>query len=211
LIEVKAIGIALDDRHVKQAIDYAANEGVEWVILTNAAQWRLYHVIFAQPIEKKLVNEIDLTLIEYKSDDGLEQLGLYTKEGFKRGYHVELKDKQDATSRFLLAALLLHNDSVLGTIRRELRRIVDVAVNDSDISSVLVKQVIKRDAIEGPEADEATRRVKRKENQSRRTRIQEISGPASVQQVTPTTTEVTVNAQAVTTATNPAQAVPQNT
>src|SRR3954465_3902561 len=41
LIEVKGIGSALDDRHVKQAIDYAANQGVEWVILTNAQAWRL--------------------------------------------------------------------------------------------------------------------------------------------------------------------------
>src|SRR5688500_2858264 len=36
LVEVKAIGTALNDRHIKQAVDYAANQGIEWVILTNA-------------------------------------------------------------------------------------------------------------------------------------------------------------------------------
>jgi predicted type IV restriction endonuclease len=36
LIEVKAAGVDLDDRHVKQAIDYAANLGVDGVVLTNA-------------------------------------------------------------------------------------------------------------------------------------------------------------------------------
>lgn len=30
LLEVKAIGTDLKDQHVKQAIDYAANQGVEW-------------------------------------------------------------------------------------------------------------------------------------------------------------------------------------
>ena len=30
LVEVKAVGSALDDRHVKQAVDYASNQGVEW-------------------------------------------------------------------------------------------------------------------------------------------------------------------------------------
>src|SRR4051794_37727228 len=35
LIEVKAIGLELKDPHVKQAVDYAANKGVDWVILTN--------------------------------------------------------------------------------------------------------------------------------------------------------------------------------
>ncbi len=49
LIEVKSVGTALDDRHVKQAIDYAANQGVEWVLLTNATVWRLYQVMFAKP------------------------------------------------------------------------------------------------------------------------------------------------------------------
>src|SRR5687767_1936945 len=35
LIEVKAIGLELKDGHVKQAVDYAANQGIEWVALTN--------------------------------------------------------------------------------------------------------------------------------------------------------------------------------
>jgi hypothetical protein len=33
LIEVKAVGLDLKDLHVKQAVDYAANQGVEWVLL----------------------------------------------------------------------------------------------------------------------------------------------------------------------------------
>jgi predicted type IV restriction endonuclease len=35
LIEVKAIGLELKEGHVKQAVDYAANQGIEWVALTN--------------------------------------------------------------------------------------------------------------------------------------------------------------------------------
>ena len=31
LIEVKAIGLGLKDAHIKQAVDYAANQGIEWV------------------------------------------------------------------------------------------------------------------------------------------------------------------------------------
>jgi hypothetical protein len=33
LLEVKAIGIELKDNHIKQAVDYAANQGCEWVVL----------------------------------------------------------------------------------------------------------------------------------------------------------------------------------
>src|SRR6185295_334860 len=45
IIEVKAIGLELKDAHVKQAVDYAANLGVEWVALTNGNLWRVYRVI----------------------------------------------------------------------------------------------------------------------------------------------------------------------
>ena len=35
LIEIKAIGLDLKENHLRQAIDYGANEGIPWVILTN--------------------------------------------------------------------------------------------------------------------------------------------------------------------------------
>ena len=152
LIEVKAAGVELDDRHVKQAVDYAANQGVEWVILTNATIWRLYQVIFAKPIDKRLLAEIDLSAIEPRKEEHLERAFLLTKEGFSKGAHIELRDKQDATSRYTLAALLLHNDTVVSAVRRELRRLVDVLVDEESIARVLRDEVIKRDALEGPTA-----------------------------------------------------------
>lgn len=163
LIEVKAIGIELNDRHVKQAIDYAANKGIEWVVLTNAVFWRLYHVVFAKPIDKKLVAEIDVTTLDCRQDADLEKLYLFTKEGFKKGVHVELRDRQNATSRFLLAALLTRNEGVVGAIRRELRRVVDVNISEDEVLKVLQAEVIKRDALEGPEAEAAADKVTRAE------------------------------------------------
>lgn len=162
LVEVKAIGISLEDRHVKQAIDYAANQGVEWVVLTNGIIWRLYHVLFAKPIDKQLIGEVDLTTIDCKDEAQQEVLFLFTKEGFKRGAQAEMRDRKDATSRYVLSALILNNESVLNSIRRELRRVVEVNVDEQDIAHVLRDQVIKRDALEGPEADEALRRVQRR-------------------------------------------------
>ncbi|MBM4076860.1 MAG: restriction endonuclease subunit R, partial [Planctomycetes bacterium] len=35
LIEVKSIGTELKDNHIKQAVDYGANQGIDWVVLTN--------------------------------------------------------------------------------------------------------------------------------------------------------------------------------
>ena len=72
LIEVNSIGIELKDVHVKQAIDYAANESIEWVVLTNGAQWRVYKVHFGQPIEKIHVCELDAIETSTRSPDVLE-------------------------------------------------------------------------------------------------------------------------------------------
>ncbi len=52
LIEVKAIGVELKEQHVKQGVDYAANQGIEWVALTNGITWKVFRVSFGKPIDK---------------------------------------------------------------------------------------------------------------------------------------------------------------
>jgi len=168
LVEVKSAGTSLEDRHVKQAIDYAANAGVVWVVLTNASVWRLYEVLFAKPIDKRLLIEVDLTALDLRSDDCVNCLAPFMKEGFAKEAQQELRDRQDATSRYLLSALILHNDSVIARIRRELRRVVDVLVDDEEIRKVLREEVIKRETTDGPEAEAAVRRITRKESRSLR-------------------------------------------
>lgn len=167
--EVKAIGIELDDRHVKQAVDYAANLGVEWVILTNAVTWRLYQVLFAKPIDKRLLIEINLLNLDLKSDETFEKLYTLSKEGYLKGAQIELRDRQDASSRYMIAALLLNNETVISTIRRELKRVVDVGVEEEVILAVLREEVIKRETLEGPAADQAARRVSKRSDRALRT------------------------------------------
>ena len=42
LIEVKDIGLTLKENHLRQAINYGANHGISWVVLTNAINWEIY-------------------------------------------------------------------------------------------------------------------------------------------------------------------------
>ncbi len=161
LIEVKAIGITLDDRHLKQAVNYAANEGIEWVILTNGIIWRLYAVTFGKPIGKVLVAEADLTQPDIMGIAGEEQLYMFTKEGIKRGVHEASLRRQEATNRYLIAALLLGNRRVVNTIRRELRQIIDIKVGTKDITKVLREEVIKRETLQDPEAEKAKATVRK--------------------------------------------------
>jgi hypothetical protein len=122
LIEVKAIGIDLKEQHVKQAIDYAANKGVDWVLLTNGINWRVYHLIFAKPIEQELVVDIDFLKINSRLEGDLELLYLWSREGWQKNVLGEYHTQQQALSRFFLGAML-QTEPVLEVIRRELRRV----------------------------------------------------------------------------------------
>lgn len=161
LIEVKSIGIDLKDNHVKQAIDYAANQGVDWVLLTNGMCWRVYHLIFAKPIDQELVVDIDFSVMSPRSENDLELLYLWCKEGWQRSVLGEYHTQKQALSRFFIGAML-QTDPVLDVIRRELRRVSpDVRIDIEQIKAVLTSEVIKREVMEGDKADEARKKVAR--------------------------------------------------
>lgn len=161
LIEVKAIGIDLKDAHVKQAIDYAANQGVDWVLLTNGIIWRVYHLIFAKPIDQELVLEIDFCALNSRAEGDVELLYLWCKEGWQRSVLGEYHTQKQALSRFFVGAML-QTDTVLDVIRRELRRVSpDVRIDSVQIKEVLVNEVIKREVLEGEKADDARKKIAR--------------------------------------------------
>ena len=160
LIEVKAIGLDLKDAHIKQAVDYAANQGIEWVALTNGHIWRVFRVIFAKPIDAELVLELDLLTLSHKGSASAEMLYLLTREGMlKSGLHAH-HDQVQATNKFFLSAVVL-GDAVLETVRRELRRLSDVKLDVEEIRAALRQEVIKREVVEGEKADAARKKVNR--------------------------------------------------
>lgn len=168
LIEVKAIGLDLKDQHVKQAIDYAANQGVDWVLLTNGVTWRVYHLIFAKPIDQELVLEIDFCALNPRIEGDIELLYLWCKEGWQRSVLGEYHTQKQALSRFFVGAML-QTDSVLDVIRRELRRVSpDVRIDSAQIKEVLVNEVIKREVMEGDKADQARKRIAKTANKALR-------------------------------------------
>jgi predicted type IV restriction endonuclease len=159
LIEVKAVGLDLKDSHTRQAVDYAANQGVEWVFLTNGVVWRVYRVFFGQPISQELVYECDLLSVNPKNKSQVENLFLFAKEGQNKSVLDEFHAQRQATSRYLLGAVIL-SDAVLDVIRRELRRAFpDVKIESDDLQAELMHEVLKREVTEGEKAEEARRRI----------------------------------------------------
>jgi hypothetical protein len=196
LIEVKAIGLDLKDAHVKQAVDYAANQGVDWVVLTNGVRWRVYKVIFAKPIDQELVIEIDFCGLDPKNQSDLESLYLWCKEGWIKSVLGDYHTQKQALSRFFLSAMVL-SDPVVEVIRRELRRVSpDVRIEIDQIRDVLSAEVLKREVMEGDKADEARKKIARAANKALRAKAAKqttagegpgnaVGGPAIVQPPTP--------------------------
>ncbi|HUR79187.1 MAG TPA: type I restriction enzyme HsdR N-terminal domain-containing protein [Thermoanaerobaculia bacterium] len=158
LIEVKAIGLELKESHAKQAVDYASNLGVEWVALTNGNLWKVFRVIFAKPIDTELVLDIDLLALNPRNASDLESLYLLTRESMLKSGLYAYHDHLQATNKFYLAAVVL-SDTVLDTVRRELRRVSDAKVELDELREALKQEVIKREVIEGDKADGARKKV----------------------------------------------------
>jgi hypothetical protein len=168
LIEVKAAGMDLKDNHTKQAADYAANEGIDWVALTNGSHWLVYKIGFSKPISHELVIDFDLLQLSHKKDEDLETLFLLAKEGFQKSALGDYNAQKQALSRFCIGAML-QTDTVLDVVRRELRRMSpDIRIDNEQIKAVLLQEVLKRDVIEGEKADEAAKKVSRTRNRALR-------------------------------------------
>lgn len=159
LIEVKAIGVDLKDPHVKQVVDYAANKGVDWVLLTNGVVWRLYKVTFAKPIDHELVLELDFCKLNPKNLGDIDKVYLWCKEGWAKSVLGEFHQQKQALSRFFIGASL-QTEPVLDAIRKELRKVSpDVRIENELIRNVLVNEVIKREVMEGDKAAEALKKL----------------------------------------------------
>ncbi|MFM7024096.1 MAG: type I restriction enzyme HsdR N-terminal domain-containing protein [Flavobacteriales bacterium] len=159
LIEAKAVGVELREQHIKQAVDYAANKGIEWVVLTNSVSWKVFKVVFSKPIQNILVFELDFLKLRPKSSDDIELLHVLTKEAISKSSLDDYYTQKQATNRFLVGNMI-YMDSVLSVLRKELKSVYpDIKVSSDEIKNVLIQEVIKRELLEGDDAEEAKKKI----------------------------------------------------
>ncbi|MCC7385949.1 MAG: type I restriction enzyme HsdR N-terminal domain-containing protein [Deltaproteobacteria bacterium] len=188
LIEVKAIGLELKDAHVKQAVDYAANQGAQWVVLTNAEIWRVFNVTLAKSVEAEQVLEINFSALNPKSESDLELLYTLSKEGWQKSALGAFHEQKQALSRFSVAAIV-QSEAVVNVIRKELRaQAPDIRIEPEQILDVLRQEVLKRDVIEGEKADAAKKKVARvaKQKAARKAKDEDDGEEAAVVAPAPT-------------------------
>ena len=158
LIEVKAIGMNLNTKHFRQALGYAANEGIEWVILTNGDHWQAHRVIFEKPVKTEIA--FDFSFIETgDTKELMDYFFLISKEGVKKSAIDIFHEESQLTGRYMVAATL-QTEPVLIAIRRQLRSVSNkTKITTDDILQTLNSQVLKREVTEGEEAIHAKKRL----------------------------------------------------
>lgn len=165
LIEVKAAGLNLKEQHIKQAVDYGSNSGVEWVILTNAVQWMVYRIIFGKPVMSELVYNFDFPQINTKKENELELLYYLTKEAMSKSGKASLDEyhsHKQVINKFVVSQVLL-SEPVLDSIRKTIKKVSpDAKGTNEELYRIIIDEIIKRDVLD----DEKTTAAKKMVNKA---------------------------------------------
>ena len=163
LAEVKSAGTTLNDNHLRQAVNYGAHQGIEWIILTNAIIWKVYRIKFGQPIDWEEVYCFDMGALSTRSHDDLAKLFMLCRESISSDALEAYHRQAQILNRFVLAELL-QNDAIVGVLRKEVRRLFDgMKVSDEELRILLTNDIIKRDALDGDAPKAAKALVKKAE------------------------------------------------
>lgn len=146
IIEVKAVGTTLGPKHLYQAVSYAANEGVEWVWLTNGCDWQIYRVIFGKPVDYDLAFQVSICDPEMKPKDKVELLYLLSFEA-QRAHELDAYYQKKAALSGGRAARVLLNEKMLRTLRAELRAATGHLATLEEIATILVEEVIRPEVL----------------------------------------------------------------
>ena len=164
LVEVKAIGITLKDNHIRQAVNYGAREGIDWVVLTNGVRWLVFRVLRKDKVTHELICDFDFLQVNPRTKKDQETLFMLCKRGVNKPKAVieEIYDHQQVVNKHTIAALMM-SDEVHKIIVRELKKLdKNIKPNKDKIAAIINEQVIKRELIEGDEDKKTIKKVQRK-------------------------------------------------
>jgi predicted type IV restriction endonuclease len=140
-IEAKRVSQPLSDKHLKQVQSYAVNEGVDWLILTNAKQWQVYHIkAEGLPIQTDLVIDVDLVTGTPREIESL--LFHIHHVAMKKKSIIDVWKRGEAMSDPQLRKALL-SAQVVNEVRLRLAKQTGVKLDESEVLSALKKFVME--------------------------------------------------------------------
>ena len=142
IIEVKAISLDLSDKHLRQATNYAANEGIDWIFLTNGSSVMLYRVLFNKPISVKRVFKHDIGK-EKNLHNASKDIALLTKKS------VENKKLEEHWERFKVIepeglSKLMYHKSLITCVRRVMREKTGLSFSEMEVLDAMHGLITKQ-------------------------------------------------------------------
>lgn len=131
VIEVKSIQLDLTSNHLRQSVSYAANEGIDWIVLFNGKQIQLYRLIFGKPISTQLVFDFDLSDIK-NLKEGSQHIIFLTKNSVNKSEMATYWKHFDALTPSSLIKHIYSLD-VINAVRKKLRQATGITFDHQDI------------------------------------------------------------------------------
>src|SRR3989344_8683010 len=135
VVEVKSISLDLNEKHLRQSLNYAANEGIDWILLLNGRQIELYKVNFSKPIKSTIVLSFDLI----DNDDfkiAPEFISYLTKRSVEKNELDNLWKRISALSPVVIAKDL-YSEEIVRDLRNCLKRETGIYFQLDDVAKAL--------------------------------------------------------------------------
>lgn len=163
LIECKAIGLNLKKDFIRQATNYAVNEGLEWVVLTNGITWQIYNIEFSQPVESKLLAEFNFLDLQSKNSSDIELLYFLSIECNKKNSKntlQDLKEQKAIMNKYFIGQLIM-SETTADSVRKQLRKLCpDLKISNEEVANIIHTEILKREIYEGDDSEEAKKKMK---------------------------------------------------
>lgn len=135
VVEVKSIGLDISEKHLRQSLSYAANEGIDWILLLNGREIQFYKVNFSKPITTTLIYKLDLM----DTDDFKkcpELLWYLSKKAVERG-ELDVFWKRTNALNTENIAKLLYSEDIVRRIRNILKEETGIYFQIEDVATAL--------------------------------------------------------------------------
>ncbi len=142
VVEVKSIELDINDKHLRQSLAYAANEGIDWILLLNGREVQLYRVNFAKPITTTLIFKLDFM----NSDDfkkAPELLWHLTKKAVVRNELETFWKRTNALNPDNLSKLL-YSEEVVKRLRSDLKEQTGIYFQIEDVATSLYQVIANK-------------------------------------------------------------------
>lgn len=131
VVEVKSVQLDLNQKHLRQSTNYAANEGIDWILLVNGKTIELYRVLFTKPIDSIQLFSIDLSdPIQFKKAAGM--LVHLTKRSVLKK-ELELFWKRHQAIEFRELSKLFYAPEVVRFLRRNIKSKTGIFFSESEL------------------------------------------------------------------------------